>query len=577
MTDEYLWPARNVAEYAYCPRLFYLMEVEGIHVPSSDTEEGNIVHSRVDKPGSKPQTPDAAQEAGAHVSQKPESVRSLTLTDKKLQLTATLDLAELKGVEAVPVEYRRGRPRHAVIAPPPDDPDDAQQKPLTRPEPWPTDRVQIGLQSILLENNGYIVPRAVLYYAAEKRRLEITIDAAIKAEAIDTLEAAKDCAAHQRPLPLVNDPRCPRCSLQPVCLPDEINYQRFTDRKPELTPRKIWPPRDDGIHVVAQKDGIRIGVRGMSLYVTDRNGKKTSEVPVTNIESLSIIGKVQLTTQALHVLAERNIPIAFLSGAGRMIAMIDPLGPVSASVRAAQFKGFNDPVKCLEITKRLVAAKISNQRTMLLRNFPDTPKKCARELKTLISNTLDAATIDSIRGLEGNAAAIYFEQFPNMIKCDAASEFAAHGRQRRPPPDPINSCLSMAYTMLAHECTSAARIAGLEPSLGAYHVYRPGRPALALDLMEPFRPLVADSVALTAFNKNELRDSHFRRTAAGCLLSDAGRRAFFNAYGRRLNTDVTHPVFDYRLSYRRMIILHARMIAAWLRGEIPRLEFLTTR
>ncbi|MEK7765729.1 MAG: CRISPR-associated endonuclease Cas1, partial [bacterium] len=152
-----------------------------------------------------------------------------------------------------------------------------------------------------------------------------------------------------------------------------------------------------------------------------------------------------------------------------------------------------------------------------------------------------------------------------------------NGRKRRPPPDPVNACLSLAYTMLAHECVAALRLARLEPSLGAFHTWRPGRPALALDLMEPFRPIVADSVAVSLFNRNEVGEGHFHRTAAGCMLTDAGRRAFFKAWGRRMEAEVTHPVFEYRLSYRRMIVLHARLIAAWLLGEVPKLAFLTTR
>lgn len=131
--------------------------------------------------------------------------------------------------------------------------------------------------------------------------------------------------------------------------------------------------------------------------------------------------------------------------------------------------------------------------------------------------------------------------------------------------------------MLTHECVAALRVARLEPSIGGFHISKPGRPALALDLMEPFRPLIADSVAIAAFNRGELTEGHFLRTAAGCALTDAGRKAFFNAYGRRMDTEVTHLVFEYRLSYRRMIVLHARMIAAWLVGEVPSLAFLTTR
>ena len=160
---------------------------------------------------------------------------------------------------------------------------------------------------------------------------------------------------------------------------------------------------------------------------------------------------------------------------------------------------------------------------------------------------------------------------------ECADEFQRNGRKRRPPPDPINSCLSLGYSILTSECVAALRTARLEPSIGALHVSRPGRPALALDLMEPFRPLVADSLAIGAFSREELTEGHFQRTAAGCVLTEHGRRAFFRAYARRMDTEITHPVFGYRLSYRRMVVLHARMIAAWMVGDVPSLEFLTTR
>jgi CRISPR-associated protein Cas1 len=205
------------------------------------------------------------------------------------------------------------------------------------------------------------------------------------------------------------------------------------------------------------------------------------------------------------------------------------------------------------------------------------PPRVAEALAEQADLAASATTLDSIRGHEGQAAALYFEQFAGMLRGELAAEFDAHGRQRRPAPDPVNAALSFAYSMLTHECTAALRTARLEPSIGAFHVSRPGRPALALDLIEPFRPLVADSIVLTAFNRSELRPGHFLRTAAGCAMTDPGRRAFFAVYGRRLADEVTHPVFGYKLSYRRMIVLHARMIAAWVQGEVPTLAFLTTR
>ena len=257
--------------------------------------------------------------------------------------------------------------------------------------------------------------------------------------------------------------------------------------------------------------------------------------------------------------------------------MIDPLDSVTAEIRRAQIRRLDDPEVCLELARALVAAKIANQRTLLMRNHASLPESIPGDMAKEGERAAYVTSLDALRGHEGQAAALYFGHFAGMFKGPLAAEFDANGRQRRPPPDPINSCLSLAYTMLAHECVAALRLARLEPTIGGFHASRPGRPAFALDLMEPFRPLIADSVAISAFNRGELVEGHFMRAASGCALTDSGRRAFFHAWGRRMETEVTHPVFEYRLSYRRMLVLHARMIAAWLLGEVPSLAFLTTR
>lgn len=564
--DEYLWPARNVAEYAYCPRLFYFMEVEGIHLANTDTEKGVAVHRRVDR-------------ASAEISsdgpddERPRAVRSLTLTSKTLGLTATLDIAEISGQVAIPVEYRKGHPKRSRQFVP-DDPGEDEPAPAPA-EPWPTDRVQVALQSILLEEAGYQVSEAVIYYAAEKLRLRVPIDVAARAEAMQTLHDAQAAARGPRPLPLVNDSRCLRCSLQPICLPDEVNQQRFESEA--ISPRKIWPPRDDSLHVVAQQEGVKIGIKGMALKVTDKDGKQAREIPLANLESLALLGNIQISTQTVHALADRSIPLGFMSSAGRLIAIVDPLDSVSAQIRRAQVRVLDMPGRCVELARALVVAKIINQRVLLQRNHAGLPDMVLEDLNAEADRARAATDMDVLRGHEGQAAAIYFDRFAGMIKSDIAAEFDANGRQRRPPPDPINAVLSFAYTMLTHECVAAVRLARLEPTIGSLHASRPGRPALACDLMEPFRPLIADSVAVASFNRGELTEGHFLRTKAGCMLTDAGRRAFFGAWGRRMETEVTHPIFGYKLSYRRMLMLHARMIAAWMLGEVPTLAFLTTR
>lgn len=576
MTDDDapFWPARHIAEVAYCPRLFYLAEVEGIDLVSHDTEQGQAVHRRVDEPSHKA-PPDPAAEADPD---RPAAIRSITLSSETHRLTATLDLAEITGQQAIPVEYRKGRPSRPRTPMP--DGTERLPAPADQPEPWPTDRVQLTLQAILLEEAGYSVPYGILYYAAERRRLTLPITPELRQEALGALAQAKAlAAAGVRPPPLVNDPRCPRCSLQPFCLPDEINFEKAggPNAPEEFSPRRILPRRDDGIHLVSTTDGIKIGVSGASLRFTDKEGRLVRESPLADVESLSVLGYVQVTTQALHALSAQDIPVAWLTAGGRLVAMLDPLSPTSAAVRRAQVRRFDDPAQALRLARALIAAKITNQRTLLMRNHPDIPPTVPRDLADAVTRANEAESIDSLRGIEGAAAALYFHHFPALLPAEQAAAFATNGRQRRPPPDPVNSVLSFAYTMLCHECVAALRLASLEPTIGAYHTTRPGRPALALDLMEPFRPLIADSVAISAFNRGEFSPGHFNQTAAGCLMTDHGRRAFFSALGRRMETEITHPVFDYRLSYRRMIVLHARMIAAWLLGEIDTLHFLTTR
>lgn len=618
------WHARNVGEHAYCPRLFYYMQVEGVFVPSADTEQGLHVHRRVDKPSSTPGKTSSASESRANEGSRtkavavsdlgatgdddparPQTVRSLHLSSERLRLTGRLDLTEITdpvgvggsaGVGddearpiAVPLEYRKGRPRRITLFDEPDlDEREPGQEPLERFEPWPTDRVQVGLQVLLLEEHGYSVPNAILYYASEKRRIVVSVDEALRSEALAELEAAARTAAGPRPLPLVDDPKCPRCSLQPICLPDEINHQRLQPgvvqgeaddvaaAKP--SPRRMWPPRDDGLQVVAQREGVHVGVRGGTLRFTNRDGLVVRELAITEVEALVVVGRVQVSTEVLHRLADRDVPVAFMTAAGRTVLMCDPLGPSSAQTRRTQVMRLAEPEVCLDLARRLVAAKIVNQRTLLLRNGRSVPKQVTVELADQSKKALDAPSLDVLLGHEGTAARLYFQWFSSMLNDESVrARFEASGRKRRPPPDPVNAVLSFGYAMLVHECVSALRLASLDPAIGGYHQARPGRPALALDLMEPFRPLVADSVAIALFNRNEIGEGHFLDTSVGCSMTEHGRRAFFDAWGRRMATTVTHPVFEYRLEYRRMIMLHARLVSAWLQGEVPTLEFLTTR
>jgi len=546
--EEQYWPARNVAEYCYCPRLFYFMQVEGVFLPNSDTEKGKSVHQRVDKPTTLTN------------SDYPHILTSLVLSSKELRLTATLDLAEIEGNQVTPVEYRKGRPQYSN--------GDAI--------PWPTDTTQIGLQIILLEEAGYEVHEGIIYYASEKRKIRLKNDKKLKEDALAVFEKAKQCALGNRPAPLIKDEKCIRCSLQPFCLPDEIHYIQSLESKESL-PRKCWPLRDDGLHIVSQTEGSKIGISGGAIHVKGRDGDIVKKIPLADVESLTLLGNIQISTQAIHALSERGIPIGLFSLGGRCVGMIDPLDSVSSTIRCEQVRCFDQYERALSLAQALIISKIKNQRTFLMRNHPNFPKDTGNEMNSMIEGVIISTNFDTIRGYEGQAAALYFKEFPKLLKAPFDELFATHGRQRRPCPDPVNAGLSLAYTMLANECVGALRLARLEPSIGTLHSSKPGRPALALDLMEPFRPLLADSLIVTLINRCELQESDFIRTASGVYLTESGRKSFFKSWGNRMNTEITHPIFGYRLSYRRMIQLHARMIAAWVVGDIDQLSFLTTR
>jgi len=192
-----------------------------------------------------------------------------------------------------------------------------------------------------------------------------------------------------------------------------------------------------------------------------------------------------------------------------------------------------------------------------------------------------ASSLDQLLGIEGNAAHIYFSDFAGMIKTDdtfdGQFQFDFSGRNRRPPRDPVNAMLSLAYSVLAKDLTIACYAVGLDPYLGFYHQPRFGRPALALDLMEPFRPLIADSAVLTAINTGMVTENDFVRAGPSVALTPNGRKGFFRAFEQRMDSLVTHPIFEYRVSYRRLLEIQARLLARVLDGEIGDYPVFITR
>jgi CRISPR-associated protein Cas1 len=251
-------------------------------------------------------------------------------------------------------------------------------------------------------------------------------------------------------------------------------------------------------------------------------------------------------------------------------------------LRKSQFRLSDVESFARSLARELVAGKIRNQRTLLQRNHVEPKRSTLAGMKEMADRAETAGSLEELLGIEGNAARLYFGDFAGMIKPDegestADLRFDFEGRNRRPPRDPVNALLSLAYSLLAKDLTVAAYAVGFDPYIGFYHQPRYGRPALALDLMEPFRPLIADSAVLTAVNTGMVTARDFVRVGGSVALTAAGRKGFFRAYELRMDTLVTHPLFDYRVSYRRMLEIQARMLARVLDGEIGKYPVFTTR
>jgi CRISP-associated protein Cas1 len=311
------------------------------------------------------------------------------------------------------------------------------------------------------------------------------------------------------------------------------------------------------------------------------------EVRVNEIAQVNVLGNVQLTSAAVQGLCWAEKPIAHFSYGGWFYGLTQGLGLKNVFLRREQFARAGDPTFCLALARSFVATKIRNQRTLLQRNHIEPPALALRQLKHYAHRALDTDDLAELLGIEGNAARVYFEHLPGMLKPDdepaspdapaAAFRFDFANRNRRPPRDPVNALLSFAYSLLAKDLTIICYAAGFDPFIGFFHQPRFGRPALALDLMEGFRPLVADSAVLTAINTRMVKPDDFLRVGPAVSLRPAGRKAFLRAYEQRMDTLVTHPLFGYRVNYRRLLEVQVRLLGRVIEGEIPSYPGFETR
>jgi len=574
-------PARMLNEFVYCPRLFFYEWVEGVFAESGDTVEGSLRHETIK--GREAAMPTAGGAEGEKI-----HARSVTLSSERLGLIAVIDLVEGTGSCVTPVDYKRGAPRVGNDG----------------PEAWPADRAQVCAQALILRDNGYTCDEAVVYYNATKQRVRVTIDEELAAATMEQATSARALAEQGRiPLPLVDSPKCPRCSLVSICLPDEtavsmalsppeedeaqlalFREEEAVEERPLVKAplgevRRLVPARDDLRPLYVTGHGLSVGKSNDVLKIRDKDGA-IQDARLHDISQMNVFGNVSVTSGAVQALCWSEKPIAYFSTGHWFYGLTTGMGPKNVFLRRDQFARAADPDFCLQLARDIVSTKIRNQRTLLQRNHLEPPARAIVQLKQLADAAQRIGDIETLLGIEGSGARVYFGQFAGMLKVEDEDEtpaFDFDGRNRRPPRDPVNALLSLGYSLLARDLTIVCHAIGFDPFMGFYHQPRFGRPALALDLMEGFRPLVADSAVLTAINGRMVKPEDFVRAGDAVALSASGRKGFIRAYEQRMDTLVTHPIFGYRVSYRRVLEIQARLLARVVTGELSRYPGFETR
>lgn len=642
--EDELVPARMLNEFAYCPRLAYLEFVQGEFRHNLDTREGTFGHRNVDQPTKKsfdaPDKEDAgstviasgtqdsatktlfdadaspAEIAGttplpgtchpkrleadavpAELAADGLAARALMLSAPSEGLLAKLDLVELDGNIAVPIDYKRGSI-----------PDNPEQS-------WEPERVQLCAQALVLRANGYQCDRGELYYIESRRRVTIHFDDALIYRTRQFVSQFREMSASPKmPPPLVDSPKCPRCALVGICLPDETNRLRriresssdqeldvevsetseesqFRQKRSDVGRfqnsdaavddsqldgriRNLLPSRDDALPLYIQDQGAYVGKDGERLSIKPVKAPQVF-VPLIQVSQVCLFGNVQVTSSALRELADRNIPLCHFSYGGWFNAVTMGMSHKNVELRMAQYRTAFDSVSALSVARCFIEAKIKNCRTLLRRHADDRYKSELDRLAEFTQKSTRAVSAESLMGVEGMAAKVYFAGFARLIR--GGESFRLEGRNRRPPTDPVNALLSFVYSLLVKQLTIVLNAVGLDPFLGFLHRPRYGRPSLALDLAEEFRPLVGDSVVLTLINNEEVNPKSFVSRAGSVALTESGRKAVIAGFERRLETEITHPIFGYKISYRRIFEVQARLLSRVLLGELSEYPGFCTR
>jgi len=564
---------------AYCERLFYLEEVEEIRVADERVYAGRRLHVDIDKqearkpsrgdfvrkrkkvdPEANSKAPWERSESNILVQEPPDEVEServtISLESEKWGLKGKVDCIRQRDGLLIPYEHKRGRSARSAD---------------NEPEPWASDRLQvIAYAALLSEHTGKEITEGRIRY----HRDNVTVRVPVDEQAIDDLRKAITRArilqaSIERPPITENERLCVKCSLAPVCLPEEARLALMLSELPpkarEVRQLNLFPADDDRrtLHVLSQ--GARLGRKGDRLEVSVI-GESPQLHPSREIGQIVLHGFAQISTQALRMCGQQEIGVHWLTTGGRYAgAWVSGSGSVQRRVR--QYRALTSTGLCLQLAKRLAEAKARGQLSFLLRASRETDRASSevqnsiKSIRKLLSPMSRAVNLDSLRGYEGSIGSYYFRALPDLIVTEAGDAMKPDGRNRRPPRDRCNALLSFGYALLLKDVMNAIMIVGLDPALGFFHRPRSQAPPLALDLMELFRVPLVDLPVIASINRKQW-DLHGDFEIAGqqVWLSEPGRKKLIGIYERRKSDYWRHPVVGRSLSYSRIMELEVRLL-----------------
>ncbi|MCL6436434.1 MAG: type I-MYXAN CRISPR-associated endonuclease Cas1 [Leptolyngbyaceae cyanobacterium HOT.MB2.61] len=520
---------------AYCPRLFYLEEVEELYTQDAAVFAGRRLHAEIEK------------EEG-------EEWQELVLENNELGLRGKVDALRTRNGQTIPYEHKKGRCYR-----------DASNK----PQAWQSDRLQILAYACLIEAAlGITVPEGRIRYHTDNVLVHVPLDDAGRREVREAIARARQLKqTTERPPITSNERLCVRCSLAPVCLPEETRCAQDESYQPI----RLFPEDDDRQVIHVLEAGTCIGKSGEQLKITKRD-QSTTAIAARQVGQVVLHSYAQISTQAIYFCTEQDIGIHFISGGGRYVGSIDTrAGSIQRRIR--QYKALSDPAFCLQLVRQLVTCRGQSQRKFLMRgqrgeSANSVLATAIEQMQRVLKQVPSAESISTLLGLEGNLAALYFKSLPELLSEGVPSELQFSDRNRRPPRDRFNALLSFGYSLLLKDVMNAILVVGLEPALGFYHQPRTQAPPLALDLMEIFRVPLVDLPIIGSINRGQWDvQTDFEIRGQQVWLSESGRRKFIGIYERRKEESWKHPVLGYSLTYRRLLELEVRLLEKEWMGE----------